>query len=64
VVSTGAGLGLHPADATPEAVADAVSTVLHEPQFRAAAAELSQQVASMPGPEQVVARLKQFVTPA
>ncbi len=64
VVSTGAGLGLHPVDATPEAVADAVSAVLNEPQFRAAAAELSQQVAAMPGPEQVVARLKQLGTPA
>ena len=63
VVSTGAGLGLHPGDATPETVADAVSAVLHEPQFRAAAAGLSRQVASMPGPDQVVARLEQLVTP-
>ncbi len=63
VVSTGAGLGLHPGDATPEAVADAVSAVLHEPHFRAAAAELSQQVASMPGPDQVVARLEDLVSP-
>ena len=41
-----------------------MSAVLNEPQFRAAAAELSQQVAAMPGPEQVVARLKQLGTPA
>ena len=64
VVSTGAGLGLHPDDAGPEAVADAVSAVLREPHFRAAAAELSRQVASMPGPDQVVTRLEQLVTPA
>ena len=61
VVSTGAGLGLHPDDAAPEAVADAVSAVLHEPHFRVAAAELSRQVAAMPGPDQVVTRLEELV---
>jgi UDP:flavonoid glycosyltransferase YjiC (YdhE family) len=62
VVRTGAGIGLHPDDATPGAIADAVSAVLHRPQFRAAAAELSRQVASMPGPDQVVTRLERLVS--
>jgi UDP:flavonoid glycosyltransferase YjiC (YdhE family) len=62
VVRAGAGIGLHPDDVTPDAVAEAVSAVLTRPQFRAAAGELSQEIAAMPGPEQVVTRLDSLVS--
>jgi UDP:flavonoid glycosyltransferase YjiC (YdhE family) len=62
VVRTGAGVGLHPDDVTPEAVADAVWAVLTRLQFRAAAGELSKDIAAMPGPEQVVIRLERLVS--
>lgn len=62
VVRTGAGLGLHPEQADGAAVAEAVRTVLQEPRFLAAARGLSDEVAAMPGPDEVAGRLEQLVS--
>ena len=62
VVSAGAGIGLHPDQADGPSVAEAVRAVLHDPPFRDAAAELSQEIAAMPGPDQVVTRLEELVS--
>jgi len=62
VVRAGAGLGLHPDQADPSAVAEAVRRVLADPAIRAAAVRLSQEIAAMPGPDQVVTRLEELVS--
>ncbi|HEX7186626.1 MAG TPA: glycosyltransferase [Actinomycetes bacterium] len=61
VVRSGAGLGLHPHQADGAAMAEAVRTVLDSPEIRAAAGRLSEEVATMPGPDQVVTRLAELV---
>ena len=62
VVTSGAGIGLHPDQADALSVAEAVRAVLHDPRFRGAAAELSREVAAMPGPDEVVPRLEGLVS--
>ena len=37
--------------------------VLHDPRFRDAAGQLSQEIAAMPGPDEVVTRLEELVSP-
>jgi UDP:flavonoid glycosyltransferase YjiC (YdhE family) len=61
VVRSGAGLGLHPHQADGAAMAEAVRTVLDSPEIRAAAGRLSEEVATMPGPDEVVTRLAELV---
>jgi UDP:flavonoid glycosyltransferase YjiC (YdhE family) len=63
VVSSGAGIGLHPDQADGAAVAVAVRTVLDDADIRAAAGRLSQEIAAMPGPDEVVTRLDELVRP-
>ena len=63
VVRAGAGVGLHPDQASGAAVAEAVRTVLDDPEIRAAAGRLSQQIAAMPGPDEAVSRLEELVSP-
>jgi MGT family glycosyltransferase len=58
----GAGLGLHPDQADGAAVAEAVRKVIDDPEIRAAAGRLGQQIASMPGPDEVVSRLEELVS--
>ena len=63
LVRAGAGVGLHPDQADSAAVAEAVRRVLVDPEIRAAAGRLSQEIASMPGPDEVVTRLEALVSP-
>jgi MGT family glycosyltransferase len=46
--------------ATPEDVRDAVSTVLSNPTYRAAAVRLRDDIAALPGPEHAVALLERL----
>jgi UDP:flavonoid glycosyltransferase YjiC (YdhE family) len=62
LVRAGAGLGLHPDQADGAAVAEAVRRVLDDPEIRAAAGRLSQEIAAMPGPDEVVTRLEELVS--
>ncbi len=55
VVQSGAGLALPPAEVSAEAISDAVRKALFEPRFRAAAALVADEIATMPSPEDVVA---------
>jgi MGT family glycosyltransferase len=57
VVAVGAGRRLLPAEATPDAVADAAASLLTDPQPRAAAGALAREIAAMPSPAAVVAEL-------
>ena len=57
VVATGAGLALHPDDATPEAIGAAVRRILVEDGFRQAASGVADDIRAMPAPEDVVAEL-------
>ena len=60
VVDSEAGLMLHPDEATPEAVADAVHRLLTEDSFRNAAAAVAAEIRTMPAPAQVVNQLEQL----
>ena len=62
MVAVGAGIGLHPDQADGPSVAEAVRSVLHDPRFRDAASQLSEEIAAMPGPDQVVTRLEELVS--
>lgn len=59
-LAAGAGLALHPDDATPQAVAGAVERVLHEEAFRLAAGTVAAEIAAMPAPEQIVPTLERL----
>jgi len=59
-VRTGAGLTLHPSEATPEAIAHAVRRILVEDSFRAAAAGLAEDIRTMPSPGEVVSALERL----
>ena len=54
VVGAGAGLALHPDDATPEAIGAAVRRILVEDVFRQAARGIADDIRAMPAPEDVV----------
>ena len=58
VATAGAGLTLAPADASADAIAQAVKRLLEEQSFRGAAATVSETIASMPGPDDVAAMLE------
>ena len=55
VLQSGAGLALPPAKVSSEAITHAVHKVLSEPDFRAAAALVGDEIAAMPSPAEVVA---------
>ena len=57
----GVGLVLDVIAATPEDVRDAVSAVLSEPSYRAAAERIRDEIAALPGPEHAVALLERLV---
>jgi UDP:flavonoid glycosyltransferase YjiC (YdhE family) len=63
LVRAGAGIGLHPDQVDSAAVAEAVRKVLDDPAIRAGAGRLSQEIAAMPGPGEVVTRLEELVSP-
>lgn len=63
VVRAGAGVGLHPGQADGAAVAEAVRTVLDDPDIGDAADRLREEIASMPGLDEVVTRLAELVRP-
>ena len=58
VVSAGAGLSLHPGEATVEAVRDAVARLLEEPSLTAAAGRVAASIESMPSPDEVAGVLE------
>ncbi len=58
IAAAGAGLGLVPADASADAIADAVKRLLGEQSFRDTAAQVSETIASMPGPDEVAVALE------
>jgi UDP:flavonoid glycosyltransferase YjiC (YdhE family) len=59
-VALGAGRVLDVIAATPDDVRDAVSAVLSEPSYRAAAEHIRDEFAALPGPEHAVALLEQL----
>jgi UDP:flavonoid glycosyltransferase YjiC (YdhE family) len=56
----GVGIALEPAEATRDAITEAVASLLAEPSFRARASEVASEIAAMPGPEAVAAVLEQI----
>ncbi len=58
---TGAGSTLDPADATPTAVRQAVSALLHDPAVASAARHLADQARAMPTPADLVPRLERLL---
>ena len=57
VEASGAGLRLVGEDATPDAIAAAVGRLLAEASYAAAARRLAAEIAAMPSPDDVAARL-------
>jgi UDP:flavonoid glycosyltransferase YjiC (YdhE family) len=57
VVAAGAGLALHPTDATPDLIGSAVRRIMGEERFRHAAAGIADDIRAMPSPEDVAAVL-------
>ena len=62
VESAGAGLSLIPAEANPHAIVAAVTRLLAEEDFRRNAQRVGDEIASMPGPEEVAAVLEELTT--
>jgi UDP:flavonoid glycosyltransferase YjiC (YdhE family) len=60
----GVGLVLLPGEVTPAAVRDAVRRVLWEPSFATAAQRAAAEIAGMPGPDEVVEKLRARYTDA
>jgi UDP:flavonoid glycosyltransferase YjiC (YdhE family) len=58
LVRAGAGLALHPDDATAEAIADAARAVLDRADLHEGARRVRDEIAAMPGPDEVVDRLE------
>jgi UDP:flavonoid glycosyltransferase YjiC (YdhE family) len=58
----GAGLSLDPADATAEAIGDALDRLLTDGSIRARAGALAAEIAAMPAPSDVVPRLEALAT--
>lgn len=56
-VDSGAGIAIMPPEVSPEAVRDAVRSVLDDVSYRDAASRLAEQIAAMPGPDDVIASL-------
>ena len=57
VLNAGAGLSLHPDNATPEAIGAATVRILAEGSFRTAAEAVGADIAAMPSPDEVVSAL-------
>ncbi|WP_433505259.1 glycosyltransferase [Pseudonocardia halophobica] len=57
VLAVGAGRRLLPGEATPDAVAEVASSLLTDPEPRAAAGAVAREIAAMPSPAEVVAGL-------
>lgn len=57
VRAAGAGLSLDPDEVSPESVATAVTMLLTEPSFTAAARRVAEQIHAMPTPDEVLSRL-------
>ena len=60
LLPTGAALRLLPEEITPDAVADAVRTLLSEQHYRDAASEIGAEIAAMPAPAEVVSVLERL----
>ncbi len=60
VVRAGAGIGLHPDEASGPAIAAAVRGVLARPDLTAGAERVRDEIAAMPAPDAVVDRLEQL----
>ncbi len=58
VASAGAGISLMPGEATPDAIRSAVTSLLGDASFRAAAGRVSASIAVMPSPDDVAAVLE------
>jgi UDP:flavonoid glycosyltransferase YjiC (YdhE family) len=56
----GLGVALDAARATPASLGDAVSTLLGDPRYRAAAGAIRDEIAALPGPEAVVPLLERL----
>lgn len=61
LASSGAGISLMPDHVTPDAVAEAAGRLLAEPSFRERAERVAEEIAAMPGPDEVMAVLEQLV---
>jgi UDP:flavonoid glycosyltransferase YjiC (YdhE family) len=61
LVLSGAGLALPPPDVSSEAIADAVSRALANPDLRGAAASVAAEISAMPSPQEVVASLPSLI---
>ena len=61
LASSGAGLALHPEEATVEAIAEAINQLLTDPAYTTNARQLQQQIASMPTPTTVVSEIERLV---
>jgi hypothetical protein len=57
VVATGAALSLEPHETSAAAVAQALSQLLHESPYRAAAARLRSEIDAMPRADEVIGDL-------
>lgn len=60
---SGAALALAPGEATPDAIAGAVSRLLTEPTFRMAAGRVAAEIAMMPSPDEVATLLARTFRP-
>jgi UDP:flavonoid glycosyltransferase YjiC (YdhE family) len=60
IASADAGIALLPAEATPDAVRDAVERLVDDSSFRDSARRLSASIAAMPSPDDVVTVLEQL----
>lgn len=58
VASVGAGISLMPNEATADAIGDAVTRLLRDAFYRAAAGSIGSSIASMPSPDDVAAVLE------
>lgn len=56
--AVGAAVSLMPDQASPASIAAAVDRVLHDPTIAAAAERVSRELAAMPGPDEVAAKLE------
>ncbi|OLE24027.1 MAG: hypothetical protein AUG49_14415 [Catenulispora sp. 13_1_20CM_3_70_7] len=61
LAGTGAGIDLRPADADPEAIREAVHTLVDDPKPRDAAVRLREEIAAAPAPSQIVPLLEALV---
>lgn len=61
-VASGSALVLLPSEATPQTVADAVSRVLTDVRFRAAAKVVADEIESLPSPTEVVHALEASIS--